>query len=72
MSNPGNIENDIASSKRPRGWHRRGFKWDKNSPEYKEYRRRYAESMSKKTRKRLEALAKRPLPGRVYKHKLKN
>ena len=69
MTSIGNTKNNIVSTQK-RGWNRRGFKWDKNSEEYKEYRRKYAESMSKKTRKHLEELAKQPLPGRSYKHKL--
>lgn len=65
MHSPGNIKNDMALTQK-RGWNRRGFKWDRNSPEYKEYRRKATESMSKKTRRRLEELSKKPLPGRVY------
>jgi len=55
--------------KQKRSWNRRGFKWDKTSPEYKEYRRKCQESMSKKTRRELELLAKKPLPGRIFKSK---
>lgn len=64
MHTTGNIGNNIVRGKR--GGNRRGFRWDKNSPEYREYRRKYAESMSKKARRNLETLAKAPLPGRAY------
>jgi len=57
--------------KQKRGWNRRGFKWDKTSPEYQEYRRKCQESMSKKTRIELERRAKEPLSGRIFKSKKK-
>jgi hypothetical protein len=65
MNNGNNTKNNVVRGKR--GWNRREFRWDKSSPEYKEYLRKYKESMSKKARRRLEELAKKPLPGKVYK-----
>ena len=58
------METDITTRQK-RGWNRRGFKWDKNSPEFKEYIRKSKESMSKKTRRKLELLAKKPLPEKL-------
>jgi len=68
MTITGNITNEMPV-KNKRGWNRRGFKWDKTSLKYKEYRRKCQESMSKTTRRELELLAKKPLPGRIFKSK---
>src|SRR3990167_2123935 len=67
MHSTSNIKNDMPRGKL--GWNRRGFRWDKSSKAYQDYRRKMRESTSKKARRRLEELAKRPLLDRNYKSK---
>jgi len=64
-----NDSNNMKVEKQPRGWNRKGFRWDKNSEEYKRYFARHKKSRTRTIRRKLETLAKAPLSGRVYQSK---
>lgn len=66
-----NDSNNNKVEKHFRGWNRKDFRWDKDSEEYKKYLARHKISRSRADRRRLEALAKAPLFGRIFKPILK-
>jgi len=66
-----NDSNNMKVEKQPRGWNRKGFRWDKNSEEYKRYFARHKKSRNRTTRRKLEALAKAPILGRYYKPQIR-
>jgi hypothetical protein len=51
---------NITEDKHGRGWNRKGFKYDRNSDEYKKYKEKKTKSFYKSIRKRLTAIAKAP------------
>lgn len=44
-----------------RGWNRRGFRYDRNSDEYKKYKARLLKTRYNRVRQRLTELAKSPV-----------